>query len=106
MKGEPDPYLKQFLTSLGDKPSRPNSSSQSTVHIVCGQNADTGNTAEVGKMTVYQAYKWGTGGVSLSTLEGLWGASPWSHSEPQKQYHKNSMWKSIQLDAISACYWV
>lgn len=27
MKGEPDPHLKQLLTSLGDKPARPKSSS-------------------------------------------------------------------------------
>lgn len=42
-----------FGTSLPDQMAQVN-----PLCTVCGQNADTGNTAEGGKMTVYQAYKW------------------------------------------------
>ena len=33
-------------------------------------NADTGNSAEVGEMTGFQAYTWGIGGVSRSPPDG------------------------------------
>lgn len=74
MEGESGPDLKQFLTSLGDEPCRPNSSSKPTVHSGCEQ-MPTQDIQQKGQGAVHQSDRL-AGGASPSPRHAPVGCIP------------------------------
>lgn len=71
-------------------------------------NAYTGSTAEIGKMAVYQTYKWLVGGTSLSPPNAPVGCVPLvplriTETISERQ---GNLWEAMQLVTLCTFYWV